>query len=78
MPMPLSGGAPAPRRVWNNVGRFAALGAPTNASSPAPSVVLSLPALGVSATFFLQGLVIDSAAPNGQAAVTNGVLVIAN
>lgn len=79
-PMPLSGGPPRPRRTWNNIGKNAFLGAPTDPSSPAPSVVLSLPGLPAAggATFFLQGLVIDSAAPNGQAAVTNGIAVTAN
>ncbi len=76
LPTPLTGGAPAPQRIWNNVGKPAFLGAATSPSSPAPSIVLSVPALGKTAIFFLQGFVIDSAAPNGRAAVTNALAVI--
>jgi hypothetical protein len=70
--------AAAPLRLlawWNNIGKPNVLGAPTRPSSPAPSVVLSLPAAGREITFFLQGIVRDRNAPNGKAAVTNGVLV---
>ncbi|MBI1851374.1 MAG: hypothetical protein HYR85_13625 [Planctomycetes bacterium] len=39
-PTPFAGAVPQPRRIWNNVGRFARLGLPTSPSSPAPSLVL--------------------------------------
>lgn len=68
---------PQPRRVANNLGYGAQLGVdnwPGPALPPAPAVLLDLPnGLGRSARFFLQGFIMDSAAPNGQAAVTNGI-----
>lgn len=70
--------AASPRRLlawWNNVGKPGVLGAPTRPSSPAPAVVASLPAAGREITFFVQGILRDRNAPNGRAAVTNGVLV---
>jgi len=77
MPVPLSGGAPQPALIWNNIGLEELLGAPSLPSQPAPSVVLELPqGLGLSGTFFLQGLIVDSAAPSGIAAVTNGITLV--
>jgi hypothetical protein len=80
LPMPLvPGGSPAPRIVWNNLGRPNRLGSATLPSAPAPSVVLSRPAgVGRRATFTLQGLIEDPAAPNARAAVTNAVIVTAH
>ncbi len=76
MPTPLSGGKPALREIWNNLGRPARLGVPTLPSSAAPSIVLNRPGgIGREIRFFLQGFIVDAAAPNGRAAVTNGVEV---
>jgi len=63
--------------VWNNiVGHDDLLGTPNLPSSPAPSVVATIHfGLGSGATVFLQGIVLDRAAPNGRAAVTNGILL---
>ncbi len=77
LPMPLSGEEPAPRWIWNNIGRESRLGAPTRRSRPAPSAVILRPhGVAGPATFFLQGLIVDAAAPNGRAAVTNGVRIL--
>ena len=74
-PTPLTGGSPAPRVVWNNTGNGLA-GAPTLPSSPAPSIVVRLPqGLGRPARGYLQGIIRDRGAPNGRAAVTNGVTI---
>jgi len=71
---PLTGGRP--NRVWNNIGSFAKLGLPNRSSTPAPSVVLRRDAgLGRAIRFFLQGFIVDSAAPNGLAATTNAIEV---
>lgn len=68
--------APRPREIWNNVGKEARLGAPTRPSTPAPSIVLSLPAgPGRAARATLQGVVRDRGARNGRAAITNSVTV---
>lgn len=76
LPMPPSGGAPAPLVVWNTWGRARVLGAPTRPATGAPSIVLSLPSgAGRPARFFLQGLVRDARSPSGRAAVTNGITV---
>jgi hypothetical protein len=78
LPMPIVGGSPRPGAIWNNFGGEAAtrLGAATHPSSPAPSVVFrSASGIGREVTFFLQGIIADAAAPNGRAAVTNGILV---
>ena len=68
---------PQPNRIANNLGYAAQLGVdnwPGPALPPAPAVLLNRPnGLGRAARFFLQGFILDSAAPNGQAAVTNGI-----
>jgi len=75
LPMPLAGGTPAPLVVWNNTGAPRA-GAPKFPSSPAPWIVLDR-----STSFrrpvdaFVQGVIVDRGAPNGRAAVTNGVAI---
>jgi hypothetical protein len=75
-PMPLTDVAPPSLlEWWNNVGKPNVLGPPTRPSSPAPGVVASVPSAGRRITFFVQGILVDRAAPNGRAAVTNGVLV---
>lgn len=77
MPTPLVPGCrPLPRQIWNNLGFPALLGAPTLPSSPAPSVVVSAPGgLGGRVVAYLQGFIRDAAAPNGRAAVTNGIVL---
>ena len=77
LPTPLNREAtPQPKEIFNNLGHYSALGVPTRPSSPAPSLVLSLPR-GIrkpsGTKFFLQGFIQDSQAPNGQLAVTNGI-----
>ena len=78
LPTPLSGGgAPLPKAIWNNIGKPARLGAATLPSAPAPSVLFTRPGgLGRRVTFTVQGLILDSASLQGQAAVTNAVVVI--
>jgi hypothetical protein len=77
-PTPPSGAGrvPWPNQIWNNLGHTAWLGMPTQPSLPAPSAVVSKPrGLRFFTDFFVQGIIRDDAAPNGRAAVTNGVLV---
>jgi len=79
MPMPPSGPGAHPLRTWNNLGKVGVLGAPDFPSSPAPSTVLNRPSgLGKVGTFTFQGIIRDTASPNGVAAVTNGVVVQSN
>jgi len=75
-PTPLDGAGAGPAAIWNNTGRILA-GVPTRPSSPAPSLVLELPAgTGRRASFFLQGIVSDPAsAGSRRASVTNAILV---
>lgn len=72
-------GAGGPKRLANNTG-IAQLGVehwPGPPSQPAPAVVLNLPGgLGKVGTFTFQGIVIDSNAPNGLAAVTNAAIIV--
>lgn len=68
---------PQPRHVWNNTSRPDLLGAPSFPSSPAPSVVVSRPAgVGRPVTVFYQGIITDTGAPNGRAAVTNAIELV--
>ncbi len=80
MPTPLTVGSesPQPTMIWNNIlGTGDRLGMPMRGSSPAPaSVVERRRGVRVSGTFFLQGIIRDTAAPNGRAAVTNGVMIV--
>jgi len=78
MPTPLtSDGPPNARQIWNNIGLRSALGEPTLPSSRAPSVVFSKPnGVRKRGSFFFQGFIADAASPNGQAAVTNGILLV--
>ena len=80
-PTPLDGGSPRPFRIADNVVRFEArLGVenwPGPRTTPAPSVALDLTrGLGRPARFYVQGFIVDAAAPNGRAAVTNGVAIV--
>ena len=72
---------PQPLGLANNIGRSNLLGAehwPGPRPHPAPSVVVSVSrGVGVRGSFFLQGLIIDSASPSGRLAVTNGIELIA-
>jgi hypothetical protein len=76
MPTPLSGGSPRLRAIWNNAGRTN-LGTPTLPSTPAPSIVVSVPTgTRRPVTFFIQGIIADPGAIGSRpASVTNGVLV---
>jgi len=77
MRMPLAGGDPRLRAIWNNLGRPSLLGFATFPSSPAPSLVFTDPnGLGRPATFFVQGLIADPESPSRRVAVTNGVTVV--
>ncbi|MBI1849320.1 MAG: VCBS repeat-containing protein [Planctomycetes bacterium] len=78
MVTPLSSPLPSqrPKAIWNTIGDFARFGAPTRPSPPAPGPIFSRPqGLRKHLTFFVQGIVTDPAAPNGELAVTNGILV---
>lgn len=78
MPTPLtSASLPQPSAIWNTMGFFGVLGTPTRSASKAPTTVLNLGrGLRLQGTFFLQGVILDNAAPSGQVAVTNGVTVV--
>jgi len=81
LPTPLNLGVlPQPFKIANSIGKPGRLGEedwPGPPTSPAPCTLLDLPAgLGHTGTFYLQGFIVDSAAPNGLAAVTNGIQVI--
>ncbi len=75
MPPPLTPSCrPRPRHIFNNLGAPALLGAPTRPSTPAPSVLVSAAGgVGRSVDAYVQGVIRDRAAPNGQFAVTNGI-----
>lgn len=74
MPTLAMGGLPMPLKTWNNLGYPSILGKPDLRSTPAPSIVLSLPnGLGRPARVFLQGVIRDSASIGGEAAITNGI-----
>ncbi len=78
---PLNRGVPGqPKRIANSIGFPAQLGAedwPGPPTSPAPTTLLNLGAgLGRTGRFLFQGFIIDTAAPNGQAATTNAVILV--
>ncbi len=79
MPTPLSSGCtPQPVKIANNIGFPEFLGAedwPGPPTQPAPRVVLFIPGVGREVTLFLQGFILDSASPQGQIAVTNGIVI---
>ena len=81
LPTPLDPGGPQPKRIANTLGYPGFLGAenwPGPPTSPAPTVLLSLPAVGRSLTLFAQGIIADTASLHGEVAVTNGILVVAS
>jgi len=74
---PWTGGTPALKRVWNNIGHEGKLGTPSYPSTPAPSMVFEK-ASGttnpMSVTF--QGFLMDNASASSQlASVTNAVIL---
>ncbi|MBI1848955.1 MAG: IPT/TIG domain-containing protein [Planctomycetes bacterium] len=76
-PTPISGGAPRPTFVFNNLGHVSTLGAPTQPSSPAPSIVIRGP-LGArrALTATLQGLIEDDGSRiPAHVSVTNAVIL---
>ncbi len=80
-PTPITSGSPQPRpERANNIGAIPQLGAenwPGPPTQPAPYTLLNFPAgINRTGTFFFQGFELDPGAPNGQAGVTNGFLVI--
>lgn len=79
MPMPASSpSACGPIVVWKNIqGHAGFLGVADRPSIPAPSTVLNLPQLGHTGRFYFQGLLLDPGSPQGQAAITNGIVVVA-
>jgi hypothetical protein len=75
-PTPITGLAPQPLVIWNNLGFFPRLGVPGYGSSPAPADLVTLPGgLGREATFTLQGLMEGEAGADPEVTVTNGVVV---
>ncbi|MBI1853612.1 MAG: immunoglobulin domain-containing protein [Planctomycetes bacterium] len=76
---PFSHTPPQPLKIANNTGHAIAgvenwPGPPTQSS---PYVLLDLPnGLHRVGTFYLQGIIVDTNAPNGQAGVTNGIVVV--
>jgi len=77
LPIPLTGGSPQPREIWNNARRESLLGTPTRPSSGAEETFFRrMSGVPTEQTFYLQGLIYDPAAPGDvPAAVTNGILV---
>lgn len=74
--IPLTGVAPAPVAIWNNIGRPEQIGEPTLPSMPAPTTLLAKPGgLGLVASLFFQGIILDHDSTEGRAAVTNGIAV---
>jgi VCBS repeat protein len=72
MRTPLTGGSPPV--IWNTIGATPRLGVPTAMSTPAPAILANLPnGLRRTGRAYLQGILFDAAAPNGFAAVTNGI-----
>jgi hypothetical protein len=76
-PTPLSGFAPQPAIIWNNLGFPSFLGAPAYPSSPAPSVVASRPhgrSSPITAAF--QGFIVDrESATERNLSITNAVIL---
>jgi len=81
MPTPFSGRAPQPKKIANTTGslRPGATDWPGPPLQLAPHTLLDRPnGLGVVVKFTLQGIIQDAGAPNGVAAVTNGIIVSVN
>ena len=79
MPCPATPGPPQPQYRANNIGRFPLLGSDTwpGPAPLAPAVLMDRPdGIGKTGTFYFQGILIDSNAPNGRAGVTNGIVLV--
>lgn len=79
MPCPATPGPPQPQYRANNIGRFLLLGSDTwpGPAPLAPAILMDRPGgLGKTGTFYFQGILIDSNAPNGRAGVTNGIVLV--
>jgi len=76
-PILITGGAPQPFKIWNNIGRFNKLGTPDFPSQPAPSNVVTAPAGSSTAvTATLQAILLDdNSAANGPASITNAIIL---
>ncbi len=76
LPMPLTGGAPQPRIIWNNAMRPGMLGFPNRASEPAPTIFFfRRDGVRRIAPFCIQGLIHDpGSAALVPASVTNGII----
>jgi hypothetical protein len=76
-PTPLTGGAPQPKKIWNNIGKFGQLGEPSYPSSPAPSVVFDKPSGRPNPlTVTFQGFILDQgSAADKPASITNAVVL---
>ncbi|GEM_PF-1847220 len=67
---------PQPRAIWNNIGRQRSLGAPTNPSTPAPAVVVSLPQmLNLPGTYTIQGIIDNSLISTPGFTLTNAIIL---
>jgi len=77
LPSPITGGAPQPVKLWNNVGKEGILGTPSYPSVPAPSIVASRPTgwpTPVTAT--LQGILADlGSSANRPGSLTNAIVL---
>jgi len=79
LPTPLNPGGTQPKFIANSIGFTGQLGVenwPGPPTSPAPTTLLALPSIGRTATFFVQGLILDAGSVHGMVAVTNGILVV--
>jgi hypothetical protein len=76
-PTPLSGGTPAPTKIWNNIGKTALLGDPDFPSDPAPSVVFhKASGLAQPVTVTFQGFLLDDgSSATKPASITNAVIL---
>jgi len=76
-PTPLAGESPQPKKIWNNIGRFADLGYPSYPSEPAPTTVFAKPSgLANPITLTFQGFILDGgSAANKPASLTNAVIL---
>jgi hypothetical protein len=76
-PTAMTGGAPQPKKIWNNIGKQPLLGTPSYPSSPAPSTPLHLASgIGFPVLVTLQGIILDDCSlADKPASVTNAVVL---
>jgi len=76
-PIPVTGGGPQPRKIWNNIGRFRKLGFPDFPSTPAPSFPVFAPqGTNRMATVTLQAILADNgSSAAGPASISNAVIL---